>query len=244
MKESTHLSDQKRYFNKDYSKITKYTLYVWQKEYLSRMYRDFLKKEFKNKLLVDIAAGSGYVSIEMAKKGLNVLATDISEEAIKKLKMYKKNLALKNLKITISKAEKISLPDLSADYIIANAILEHIPQEKATIKEWLRILKPGGRLFITVPVKYRYIWPFLWPVHYVYDKSIGHLRRYNLEDLQSKFRLRVLRVYYTGHLLKMIGGLLNLFMKDKKFDSMIERQDSRLIKRLYGATNISVIFEK
>lgn len=244
MKKKNQLAHQKRFFNKDYSKITKYKLYAWQKEYLSRMYRFFLKKDFKNKTLVDIAAGTGYVTVEMAKKGLDVLALEISKESIKRLKFYRDNFSLKNIRINLSKAEKISLPDSSVDYIVANAILEHISQEKAAIREWLRILKPGGRLYITVPIGYRYIWPFLWPVHYFYDKSIGHLRRYDLYDLQKKFGLKVLKVYYTGHLLKMLGGLVNLILKNNEFDEGIVRCDSKLAGRLYGATNISVIFEK
>ena len=43
--------------------------------------------------------------------------------------------------------------DNFADYILATEILEHIPLADVTktLKEWVRVLKPGGRMVITCP---------------------------------------------------------------------------------------------
>jgi len=193
---------------------------------------------------LDIAAGSGYVSVEMAKKGLKVIALEISEQSIKNLIEYKDTFSLNNLKPFLSKAEELPLRNESVDYVVANAILEHIFNERKAIKEWLRVLKPGGRIYTTVPLKYRYIWPFFWPVNYIHDKLIGHLRRYDLEDLERKFNLKKIKVFYTGHFSKMIGFFISTFFNFKQFDATIEKYDSKLIDRRYGASNISVVFEK
>ena len=49
--------------------------------------------------------------------------------------------------------EPIPLPDGSVDFILAWHILEHaaLHQRDGMIKDWYRVLKPGGRLAIAVP---------------------------------------------------------------------------------------------
>ncbi len=57
----------------------------------------------------------------------------------------------------------IPLPDASVDSAMATEVLEHCPEPVAVLREVLRVLRPGGTLFITVP--------FLWPLHDVpYDE--------------------------------------------------------------------------
>lgn len=47
--------------------------------------------------------------------------------------------------------EAIALPDASVDVILANHVLEHVDDTKA-LPELRRILRPGGRLIMTVPI--------------------------------------------------------------------------------------------
>lgn len=49
--------------------------------------------------------------------------------------------------------ENINYEDNSYDYIVANHILEHVDHNLA-LKELFRILKKGGRLFLTFPIVY------------------------------------------------------------------------------------------
>lgn len=48
---------------------------------------------------------------------------------------------------------KLPFKDNYADYIIASEILEHIPlaDVNKTLREWVRVLKPGGKMIITCP---------------------------------------------------------------------------------------------
>jgi len=47
--------------------------------------------------------------------------------------------------------KKIKLPDKSADVVTMLAVMEHLKYPEDIAKECFRILKPGGKLLITVP---------------------------------------------------------------------------------------------
>jgi SAM-dependent methyltransferase len=52
---------------------------------------------------------------------------------------------------------RLPLPDGSVDGILCEMVLEHVPDARGAIREFLRVLRPGGRLYVAVP--------FLWPYH-------------------------------------------------------------------------------
>ncbi len=54
-------------------------------------------------------------------------------------------------------ADALPLTDASADALLSNVVLEHLPDPEAAMKEMHRVLKPGGLLFIS--------FPFLYPLH-------------------------------------------------------------------------------
>lgn len=243
MNKNAHYRKQLDYFEKEFSAVSRYELAEWQKSYIRKIKKYLLEENFKNKTLLDIATGTGYVAIEMARHGVNVIACDMSEQAIENLRKYKKQFSLKNLELLVCKAEDIPLKDNSVDYIVANAILEHIPDEGQVIFEWKRILKNNGKMFITVPISLKYVWPFLWLINIIYDKRLGHLRRYDLISLKEKFKLKVLKVFYTGHLLKVIGVIVSEMIGTHKFDEFLERVDIKSQNVQYGASNISIIFQ-
>lgn len=45
----------------------------------------------------------------------------------------------------------------STDGILCEMVLEHVPDAQAALREFHRVLKPGGRVYLAVP--------FLWPYH-------------------------------------------------------------------------------
>ncbi len=47
----------------------------------------------------------------------------------------------------------IKEPAASYDFILCNHVLEHIPDDRLAMREMFRVLKPGGTLLVTVPIK-------------------------------------------------------------------------------------------
>ncbi|MDX2054576.1 MAG: class I SAM-dependent methyltransferase [Polyangiaceae bacterium] len=57
----------------------------------------------------------------------------------------------------VGNAEAIPLPDSSVDVVLSTQVLEHLPEPALALKEALRVLRPGGRLILSVPG--------VWPAH-------------------------------------------------------------------------------
>jgi SAM-dependent methyltransferase len=45
-----------------------------------------------------------------------------------------------------------SVAEQSQDFLVANHVLEHSPNPLQALQNWTRVLRPGGVLFVTVPV--------------------------------------------------------------------------------------------
>ncbi|MEW6744408.1 MAG: methyltransferase domain-containing protein [Planctomycetota bacterium] len=48
-------------------------------------------------------------------------------------------------------AEALSFPESTFDLVVCNDVLEHLPHPKQGISEMCRVLRTGGRLFVTIP---------------------------------------------------------------------------------------------
>ena len=59
-------------------------------------------------------------------------------------------------RVVIAPADHIPLPDATADLVISSYLLEHVENPSQALREFARILKPGGRLIVWTPNKYNY----------------------------------------------------------------------------------------
>jgi len=188
------------------------------------------------------------MALELAKKGYTVLACDLNMKGLLKLSQISKKLGLaENLFLFACTAEKLPVKIKTADVVIANAILEHLPKEKEAIREIDRVSKQKSYGFITIPLKLKYLWPFLWPVNIIHDKRIGHLRRYDKKSLLKKFgpyNFKIKKVFYTGHLVKVIGVLIQSVTRIHGLDGLLEDIDQFGENKAYGASNIIVVLSR
>lgn len=73
-------------------------------------------------------------------------------------------------------AQQLPFVSQSADLICLFDVLEHLPEDKQAAGEFMRVLRPGGCLLLTVPA-----FPSLFSGH---DRALGHCRRYNRSGLR------------------------------------------------------------
>jgi ubiquinone/menaquinone biosynthesis C-methylase UbiE len=101
----------------------------------------FLQKEKRGQLL-DIPAGTGILASKLKDSGFECSCCDINPE------MFKAH----NIEFKVADLNKsIPLETDSFDYITCVDGLEHLENSHNAIREFKRVLKNGGKLFIAIP---------------------------------------------------------------------------------------------
>jgi SAM-dependent methyltransferase len=109
---------------------------------------------------------------------------------------------------TLPPEELGGLPDDGYSAVLAFEVLEHIEDDEGVVQAVARILRPGGAVVISTPIR-QALWSPL-------DEACGHVRRYEPEDLFGLLRRHGLRVegfVATGGVLRHIDGLRARFMR-------------------------------
>lgn len=114
--------------------------------------------------------------------------------------------------------QAIALPDDSEDCVICLEVLEHVPDPFQAARELVRIIRPGGRLFLTVPFLTSYHGKGDTPDHAGYPD----FWRFTHQGLQHLFRdLDDLQIHpVTGP----IESRLRFFRMDRLLDAFPVRQ--------------------
>ncbi|HII17023.1 TPA: class I SAM-dependent methyltransferase [Candidatus Woesearchaeota archaeon] len=102
----------------------------------------------KGKSLLEVGCEAGYVSIQFKKKGATVTAFDVCEPALERFRQKKESAGIT---IFAAAAQKIPLKDNSFDVVVCTEVIEHMPKVEQCIGEMARVLKQGGKLYITFP---------------------------------------------------------------------------------------------
>ncbi len=95
-------------------------------------------------------------------------------------------------------ALRLPFPDATFDRIIASEVLEHLPADERAIAELVRVLRPGGRIAVTVPT--RFPERICWALNYRYhDTPGGHVRIYRQHELETKLERSGLTLRGSHH---------------------------------------------
>ena len=110
------------------------------------------KLSWKNKEVLDICCGAGFLSFHLLSritpKKLTLL--DISAPEINQAEKLLTGFSnVLPMEYTVADATRTNFPDNSFDIIVGNSFLHHFYDLPLALKEFYRILKPGG-LFITL----------------------------------------------------------------------------------------------
>ena len=88
--------------------------------------------------------------------GLNTRNVDFCDSMDTIYKLEEVRLCGKAMPVDIvAFGDTIPLPDESQDFVVSSHVLEHFPNPIKALKEWYRLVKPGGIIFMIVPHKER-----------------------------------------------------------------------------------------
>lgn len=142
--------------------------------------------------VLDLGCGGGRHAFAALRAGAVVVALDRSEGDLKDVRGVvgamtdAGELAPDTPWGTVTgDAEHLPFPDAAFDAVIAAEVLEHIWADRRALAELERVLRPGGRIAVTVPsaLPERLCWALDPGYH---DTPGGHVRIYRRRDLEAR----------------------------------------------------------
>ena len=157
--------------------------------------------------VLDMGCGGGRHAYEAWRRGATVVALDRDQQELKSVH-YVVHEMLDAGELphattdggvgggpTRGDALALPFPDATFDCVITSEVLEHVWADTVAIAELVRVLRPGGRMAVTVPTR----WPerVCWALNHRYhDQPGGHIRIYRQHELEQK--LEAAGLYLRG----------------------------------------------
>jgi ubiquinone/menaquinone biosynthesis C-methylase UbiE len=103
--------------------------------------------------ILEVGCGTGGLLAAAAKLDLDIEGVDI---ALRWLVVARRRLDDQGLSVPLiaASADRLPYADASFDAVVADSLLEHADDPGAAVREWARVLRPGGTLLIWSPNRY------------------------------------------------------------------------------------------
>lgn len=133
-----------------------------------REYEELIYSRVAGARVLEYGCGTGSHSLEIARRGGEVVGIDISEVGIEMAREKAAAEGIKNAQYLTMDAENMTFPDASFDLVIGEGILHHLNLAKS-YSEISRILRPGGQAIFMEPLGHN-------PAMVLFRNRTPHLR--------------------------------------------------------------------
>ena len=96
---------------------------------------------------LDAGCGTGFLTFELAARGHHVTGVDFAPAMIAEARRKAAERGV-SIRLEEADAEQLPFPPGSFDLAISRHLLWTLPRPEAAIAEWIRVLRPGGRLVV------------------------------------------------------------------------------------------------
>lgn len=171
-------------------------------------------QESSRKTLVDLGCGPGIKSLTLALAGAQVIGFDTRERSVRHAQENTRQIQTRYPQKTIQarfscKDIERGIPEISdssVDVVLFVEVIEHLANYDDVLTEILRILRPGGKVFVTTPNK---TFHHKDPDEHVYgEKAYGHVREFDLGELVTAIEQAGLTISYKGYIHTRASTLL------------------------------------
>lgn len=208
-----------------------------------------LDRYCRGKTVLDFGSGVGTLSLYLASQGKQVTGVEISQKAVriaqKSAQLFNLTGQVKFLRVDIFKTGLKQ----KFDFVICSEVLEHLADDGRAVEKIFQLLKPNGRVLISVPslnaplIKTGAIKPF--------DAWSGHLRRYTMNSLTLLLNQHRFQVIYSKKneglvrdalfVFPQIGSqIVRLANHFSLFSDLITLIDNQFLK-LFGESQIIIV---
>lgn len=167
----------------------------------------------RDKKVLDVGCGNGWVLAHYARCGANVTGVDITEAGVELCRTRFRNENLKG-DFVVANAEHLPFQDNTFDVVSCMGVVHHTSNPAKVVSELRRVLKPGGRLVFMIyhrnSILYRIKFPIL---RLLTGKSIQRL----VNEVDGFGNPRG-DVYSKSELAKLLDG----FLVKEMFAGLIE----------------------
>ena len=246
---SKQQQSQTSYFDTEFGGYARYAPENWRRSYNERIFRELGIGPGGGPYLDVGVGGSGATVIEAARLGVEATGCDLSVEGVRHADRFAQQEGVADrARFVVCAAESLPFRDGSFACASAVALLEHLDDDTAAAEELARVVRPAGRLWVTVPLAWRYVPPPLWPVYKRHDRNLGHKRHYD-----EKALVRLLGAagfdheasFYTGHPVKVVQFLAQQVAPSAdRLWWALERADLRAARRPWGALQLSAVLRR
>jgi len=161
----------------------------------------------KGEKILDIACGDGELSLRIAAKGGEVHGIDMSVQGIASAKRLA-GIAKIKCEFAVGDAERLPYQDGFFDKVVCSSSLEHFKDDAQSLSEMKRVLKPGGRVILTVD---SFTYPIAPALKEHHRKMCAVEHYYTREDMAGALQNAGLTMSRSENLLT--SGLTSFFIK-------------------------------
>ena len=98
--------------------------------------------------VLDVGVGTG-LELPMIDRGTRITGVDLSRPMLERAQARVRQAHLVNVDgLLVMDAMRLAFPDATFDAIVAPYVLTVVPDPRASLDEWARVLKPGGEIVL------------------------------------------------------------------------------------------------
>jgi SAM-dependent methyltransferase len=101
--------------------------------------------------VLDVGCGAGYLLGKAAARAGLALGVDLDGDRLREAILHGKPLSVGFVEVAVADGQHLPFADASFDRIICTETLEHVLDPRLILEQLARVLKPGGRLAVSVP---------------------------------------------------------------------------------------------
>ena len=100
--------------------------------------------------MLELGCGTGGLLVAAARRGWGITGVDIASRWLVVARRRLEDCGVE-VQLLAASAETLPWPDGQFATIVADSLIEHLDDPLAALKEWRRLLRPGGRLVLWSP---------------------------------------------------------------------------------------------